>query len=54
MQLFQHFIIGFPEARSPREIVVMIDKRLQGFHWYHQHGYTRPVAVNLIEGSLLT
>ena len=52
VQLFHHFVTGFPAARNPRDKVVMIDQLLHGFHWYQQQGYTRPVAVNLIEGKL--
>jgi hypothetical protein len=52
VDLFQHFVASFPATGSPREKVVLIDQLLHGFHWYHQHGYTRPVAVNLIEGKL--
>ncbi len=52
VQLFQHFVTGFSAARSPREKLILIDQLLHGFHWYHHHGYTQPVAVNLIEGKL--
>ncbi len=32
--------------------MLLIDRLLHGFHWYQKHGFTRPVAVNLIGGKL--
>lgn len=52
VQLFEQFVTRFPTAHTPRDKVILIDQLLHGFHWYHKHGYTRPVAVNLIGGRL--
>jgi hypothetical protein len=52
LQLFQDFVTRFPSARSAQEKVILIDQLLHGFHWYQQHSFTRPVAVNLIGGKL--
>ena len=50
--LFQDFVTRFPSARGAREKVILIGQLLHGFHWYQKHGFTRPVAVNLIGGKL--
>jgi len=50
---FRAFVGEFPRARTPREKVLLIDRLIHGFHWYYKtNGPTRPVAVNLIEGSM--
>jgi hypothetical protein len=52
LALFREFVERFPPARTLREKMLLIDRLLHGFHWYHKFGPTRPVAVNLIEGRL--
>lgn len=52
LQLFQEFVMRFPQARKPPEKVLLIDRLLHGFHWSLRYGAGRPVAVNLLEGSL--
>jgi hypothetical protein len=50
---FRGFVHTFTTARSPQEKMLAIDKLIHGFHWYLKTGKpSRPVAVNLIEGSL--
>lgn len=50
---FNAFIKALPSARTPQEKVLLIDCLIHGFHWYYKtNGPTRPVAVNLIEGSM--
>ena len=52
LELFSDFADRFPNAKRPQERVLLIDRLIHGFHWYHKFGPTRPVAVNLIEGRL--
>ena len=60
LRQFRAFTAGFPAAHTPRAKMILIDQLLHGFHWatreprsFHDlAGPTRPVAVNLIEGSL--
>jgi ribosomal protein L37AE/L43A len=52
LELFGDFVQRFPKAKRPQERVFLIDRLIHGFHWYHKFGFTRPVAVNLIEGRL--
>ena len=52
IEFFVEFIERFPKAGSARERMFLIDRLLHGFHWYQVHTPTRPVAINLIEGSL--
>lgn len=50
--LFNSYIERFPAARTLPEKMLLIDQLVHGFHWHAKHGYTRPVAVNLLEGRL--
>ena len=53
LALFRDFVRSFPSARTPREKVLLIDRLIHGFHWHHKlETWTRPVAVNLIEGRI--
>jgi hypothetical protein len=53
LRLFRDYVGRFPNARTPRERMLLIDHLLHGFHWYYRgNSPTRPVAVNLIEGRL--
>jgi hypothetical protein len=53
LEQFREFVKAFPTARTPREKVLLIDRLIHGFHWFHKtNSPTRPVAVNLIEGRL--
>jgi hypothetical protein len=52
LELFREFAQRFPKASGPQERMLLIDRLIHGFHWYHKFGCTRPVAVNLIEGRL--
>lgn len=52
LKLFQEFVERFPKASTQREKMFQIDRLLHGFHWAQYYGFTRPVAVNLIEGKL--
>ena len=55
LEQFRAFMKAFPQARTPQEKTIAIDKLIHGFHWYYKTGsgaVTRPVAVNLIEGRL--
>jgi hypothetical protein len=53
LALFRDFVLSFPSARTPRERVLLIDRLIHGFHWHQKwEAWTRPVAVNLIEGRM--
>jgi hypothetical protein len=53
LSLFRDFVRSFPSARTPREKVLLIDRLIHGFHWHqNREVWTRPVAVNLIEGRM--
>ncbi len=52
LNLFQEFVDRFPLAKSTQEKIFLIDQLLHGFHYNLKYGYTRPVAINLIEGKL--
>ena len=52
LELFSDFVQRFLKAKMPQERVLLIDRLIHGFHWYHKFGPTRPAAVNLIEGRL--
>lgn len=55
LAVFETFCHTFPRARSLPEKVLLIDRLIHEFHWnllQQQSAPTRPVAVNLIEGSL--
>ncbi len=53
LKQFRDFVNAFPLAKTPREKVLLIDRLIHGFHWYYKTGGpTRPVVVNLIEGTL--
>jgi hypothetical protein len=53
LEQFRAFVRAFPEARVPKERVLLIDRLIHGFHWFLKtDSPTRPVAVNLIEGRL--
>ena len=47
IRLFSEFAGSFPSARTAREKVLLIDRLIHGFHWYHKtNSATRPVAIN--------
>jgi len=52
LNLFEEFINHFHQAKSHQEKMFLIDQLLHGFHHNLKYGYTRPVAVNLIQGKL--
>lgn len=53
LEQFGAFVREFPEAKTLRERVLLIDRLIHGFHWFLKTDTpTRPVAVNLIEGTL--
>jgi hypothetical protein len=52
LELFRNFVKRFPSASSLQEKVLLIDTLIHGYHWNQKYGYTRPVAINLIEGKL--
>ena len=52
LELFGDFVKRFPSARNIQEKVLLIDTLIHGYHWNQKYGYTRPVAINLIEGKL--
>jgi len=61
IRLFRAFVREFPLARTPQKKMLAIDRLIHGFHvFYRKTSHdedprgepTRPVAVNLIEGSL--
>jgi hypothetical protein len=52
LELFRNFVQRFPSAGSLPEKVLLIDALIHGYHWNQKYGYTRPVAINLIEGKL--
>jgi hypothetical protein len=50
---FRAFVKDFPEAKTPKARMLLIDRLIHGFHWFLKTTRpTRPVAVNLIEGRL--
>ena len=51
-ELFKGYVTRFPQAASPRERMLLIDRLLHGFHWSARTGPRRPSAINLIEGRL--
>jgi ribosomal protein L37AE/L43A len=50
--LFREFSQRFPTAKTPQEKMLLIDALIHGFHWSLATGPRRPVAVNLIEGTM--
>ncbi len=51
--LFREYVEKYPQARTPQEKVLLIDRLIHGFHWYFKDNTpTRPVAINLIQGRL--
>jgi hypothetical protein len=46
------FVSRFPATSSAKARVILIDQLVHGLHWYLHHGFTRPVAINLITGKL--
>ena len=52
LELFRDFVKLFPSASAVQEKVLLIDTLIHGYHWNQKYGYTRPVAINLIEGKL--
>lgn len=52
LKQFREFVQAFPQARTPQQKMVLIDRLIHGFHWYIKFGSTRPVAVNLIQGRM--
>lgn len=53
LEQFRIFVSTFQSSRTPQKKTLAIDRLIHGFHWYYKtNGPTRPVAVNLIEGSM--
>jgi ribosomal protein L37AE/L43A len=52
LELFRNFVKQFPAASKLQEKVLIIDTLIHGYHWNQKYGFTRPVAINLIEGKL--
>ena len=55
IHLFEAFVHGFPQARDDKRKMFLIDRLIHGFHFWVQKEAiqeTRPVAVNLIEGTV--
>jgi len=51
-EIFQEFIEKFPQAKTPREQMFLIARLLHQFHYNLKFSFTRPVAINLIQGRL--
>jgi hypothetical protein len=51
LEIFEDYIRKYPKAKSSREKMLLIDKLIHEFHTGLRE-YGRPVAANLIEGSL--
>lgn len=50
---FEVYVQKYPHARTIKEKIILIDCLIHGFHIFAKNGTpTRPVAVNLIQGSL--
>ena len=52
MDAFQGFAEHYPQAKTSREKLLLIDQLLHAFHWELTQQYTRPAACNLIGGKL--
>ncbi len=52
VDVFESYHKAFPRAQVDREKMLLIDQLIHAFHVSLQHGIGRPVAANLIEGSL--
>jgi hypothetical protein len=50
--IFETYHKGFPRAQTAKEKMLMIDQLIHAFHISLKEGIGRPVAANLIEGSL--
>jgi hypothetical protein len=48
---FRAFIGEWPEARTPRDKMLAIDRLIHGCHGAERWGMSRPTGVNVIEGS---
>lgn len=46
------FLQGGNEAASPQEKMLLIDALLHAYHWEAAQNPTRPVAVNMIQGTI--
>jgi len=53
-RLFSEFLVGLQSARDARAKMLLIDRLIHGYHLYLNNvdHPTRPVAVNLLHGSL--
>jgi hypothetical protein len=52
VDVFERYHKAFPRAQADQEKMILIDQLIHAFHISLQHGIGRPVAANLIEGSL--
>lgn len=46
------FLAGSSTANSPQEKMLLVDALLHAYHWEAAHNPTRPVAVNMIQGTI--
>ena len=50
---FEEYVQKYPHAQTDKEKIILIDCLIHGFHIFAKNNTpTRPVAVNLIQGSL--
>ena len=53
IQQFREYVQKYPHATTNKEKIILIDCLIHGFHIFAKNNTsTRPVAVNLIQGSL--
>lgn len=48
----QAYLDGAGEARSPQQKMLLIDALLHAYHWEAAGNPTRPLAVNMIQGTI--
>jgi predicted RNA-binding Zn-ribbon protein involved in translation (DUF1610 family) len=52
MPAIRAYLDGSREARTPQQKVLLIDALLHAYHWEAAQNPTRPVAVNMIQGTI--
>lgn len=50
----QAFLVGGAQAGAPQQKMLLIDALLHAYHWEAAQNPTRPVAVNMIQGTINT